>query len=331
MNSHLLYNPKATAPAIYIPAWLSQVPNHELNYSSKLVYGRLAQWANHSGKAHRSAKQLSEEIGMPTRTVESCLQELREQKLIGCYVPSDGGHNHFEFYHHEWMNRPISPKLCYLSAEASATAISAEATAISAEATAISAVHKIKEIKEIKNTKILSSATPRTKKYKASDYEKDDRFMRFYSAYPIHKKGAHAYKMWLRLNPDDDMLEMMMNDVQNRLTNDSQWLDGCIPHPGTYLNPECPGFKDDIVNRDKIKHEAKQAREAQQKEQAHLENEARIKAQDEQHKKTLDRERHEQHHIDADGKAFRKLKKNPELSSEASTSLKNLRNHVGLK
>jgi hypothetical protein len=113
---------------------------------------------------------------------------------------------------------------------------------------------------------ILSSTKDTQKKYKASDYEKDVRFMRFYNNYPIKKKGAHAYKMWLRLNPSDETLERMLNDIQTRLTQDSNWLDGYIPHPGTYLNPECPVYKDEIFNREKIKHEAKKAKDTQRQE-----------------------------------------------------------------
>lgn len=101
--SNKLYNPKAHAPALYIPSWLSQVSNKDLKYHCKLVYGRLAQWASHEGRAHGSAKQLSVELGMPERTVERSIQELRDKKLIGTFIPKDGGHNHFEFYDHEWM------------------------------------------------------------------------------------------------------------------------------------------------------------------------------------------------------------------------------------
>ena len=151
-NTPRLYNPKANAPAIYIPAWLSQISSKLLTATSKMVYGRLAQWATSSGKAHRSAKQLSEELGMPSRTVEQCLKELRDKKLIGSFVPRDGGHNHFEFYDHPWMHEEINKNLCYQSGFETPSAKSAVPSAKSAVPSAKSAVHKIKEIKEIKTT-----------------------------------------------------------------------------------------------------------------------------------------------------------------------------------
>lgn len=148
--SHVLYNPKATAPAVYIPAWLSQVPSSELSPNCKLVYGRLAQWATSSGKAHRSAKQLSEELGIPTRSIERAIGQLKECGLIGSFQELDGGHNHFEFYQHRWMNEPINKNLCYKSDNFSPSAKLAEPSATVAEPSAKLAEHKIKEIKRNK-------------------------------------------------------------------------------------------------------------------------------------------------------------------------------------
>jgi hypothetical protein len=154
--SHVLHNPKAHAPAVYIPSWLSQVPSNELTPACKLVYGRLAQWSTSEGKAHRSINQLKEELGIPARTIEDCLKKLREKKLIESFVEKDGGHNHFRFYDHPWMHEQINKNLCYKSDITSPPTDFAPPPAKSAVPPAKSAVHKIKEIKENKKTTTTS-------------------------------------------------------------------------------------------------------------------------------------------------------------------------------
>jgi len=197
-NTPKLYNPKANAPAVYIPAWLSQVPSKLLTSTSKMVYGRLAQWSTSSGKAHRSAKQLSEELGIPSRTVENCLKELREKKLIGSYVPRDGGHNHFEFYDHEWMYEEINKHLCYQSGFESPSAKSAVPSAKSA-------VHKIKEIKEIKTT---TTETPKTKQ----------------KTEPAQKQSSSSFESQvLELKPESDTRsdEVFLQHVNDHIQRNS--------------------------------------------------------------------------------------------------------------
>lgn len=108
-----LHNPKSHAPAVYIPCWLIQVPDSTLSYGAKMIYGRLLQCANGNelGVAFSSAKQLGEELGSNADSIEKYLKELRNAKLIGTYDPPDDGVNHFEFYHHPWMNSPLSEEL----------------------------------------------------------------------------------------------------------------------------------------------------------------------------------------------------------------------------
>lgn len=108
-----LHNPKSYAPAVYIPCWLIQIPHNELSYGAKLLYGRLAQWSNTSGKVFRSCPQLSKEMGMGERTIERFISELKNCKLIGTFQPQAGGLNHFEFYDHEWMYQELTSELGY--------------------------------------------------------------------------------------------------------------------------------------------------------------------------------------------------------------------------
>lgn len=113
MTSKKLHNPKSHSPAIYIPCWLSQVPNKLISHGAKLVYGRLSQWCNSTGQAYRSASQLAIELGMCVSSVEKYQKELRKCELIGTFQPQAGGVNHFEFYDHPWMYKSIHKNLTY--------------------------------------------------------------------------------------------------------------------------------------------------------------------------------------------------------------------------
>lgn len=108
-----LHNPKAHAPAVYIPCWLIQVPNKLLSHAAKMLYGRLAQWSNTKGKVYRSVPQLAKEIGTERRQVDRYIKELKDAGLIGTFHPQKGGVNHFEFYDHSWMYEPINEQLSY--------------------------------------------------------------------------------------------------------------------------------------------------------------------------------------------------------------------------
>jgi len=109
------HNPKAHAPAVYIPCWLIQIASSQLSHQAKLLYGRLAQWSSAKGTVHRSTNQLSQELGMQQRVIERGLKELREVKLIETYQTECGGINHYRFLEHDWMNEPINKNLEYNS------------------------------------------------------------------------------------------------------------------------------------------------------------------------------------------------------------------------
>jgi hypothetical protein len=69
----------------------------------------------------------------------------------------------------------------------------------------------------------------------SSDFEK------FWQRYPKKVKKKTAKDIWMRKKPD---LDTLLADIENRTSNDSQWQDGFIPHPTTYLNGE--RWNDDI-------------------------------------------------------------------------------------
>lgn len=68
--------------------------------------------------------------------------------------------------------------------------------------------------------------------------EKSHGFDTFWAAYPRHTGKQAAQKAFERLNPDDDLLNIMLSSI-SAWKNSDQWTkDGgqFIPHPATWLN-----------------------------------------------------------------------------------------------
>ena len=72
------------------------------------------------------------------------------------------------------------------------------------------------------------------------------RFESFWSSYPRHTAKQNALKAFAKLNPDDDLLSVMLQAIE-RQKKSSQWQGGeqFIPHPATWLNGK--RWEDDIV------------------------------------------------------------------------------------
>ena len=77
---------------------------------------------------------------------------------------------------------------------------------------------------------------PSQSKSKTKDYLDDERFIRFYKNYPRKQKPQDAYKAFLQLNPSDELLDRIVNDVLDRTYRHTQWQDKqYIPLPASYL------------------------------------------------------------------------------------------------
>jgi hypothetical protein len=314
-----LHNPKSHAPAVYIPSWLIQIPNHELSYMAKMVYGRLAQWANHSGKAHRSARQISEEIGMPYRTVQNAISELKLIGLLGTFQAVDGGHNHFEFYDHDLMYRQINKNLCYQEKSEPPYTQQVHPCTQQVHPCTQQVQHKIKEIKEIKEINNIPDSENQGKNKIIKDYQKDERFMRFYNAYPKKEDPRDAWKAFKSIIGDDDiLLEEIIADIELRKSKHSKWQDKqYIKYPAVYLR------KGEYLGE--IYNEAQENEEkaALKKE----ENEKRLADQEELSRKNAEYERTKQENYIKDGKAYRDASRK---AGERPDGLKNLRKQMGM-
>jgi hypothetical protein len=71
----------------------------------------------------------------------------------------------------------------------------------------------------------------------AKDYKDDELFMSFYNNYPRKEKPHIAYKAFIKLNPNEDFVQMLILDLMMRKENN--WKGRTkdkIPHPSSYLN-----------------------------------------------------------------------------------------------
>jgi len=299
------HNPKTHAPAVYIPCWLSQVPTRLLSNNAKVLYGRLSQWSNSTGDVYRSLPQLVEELGTPRETLKRHLKELKNAGLIGTYHPQAGGINHYAFYHHIWMDKPIHQNLSYESDPGSNVNLGR----VKCEPTPGSDVTHInkKEIKRNKkelNTLVDSPNT--TPSRKPSSYKKDERFMRFYSEYPRKEKPADAWKAFKAIKPDDSLLCDIVEDVKQRSLLHTQWRDKkYIPLPASYLRSAT--YEGEIYNEESDNKE--------QKALAAAEAALKMKAQEEASQKRADKEHADQEMKFSDARAGRAIGVNPKCGA----------------
>ncbi len=98
--------------------------------------------------------------------------------------------------------------------------------------------------KDIKNPYVDSSKSTRELAQKVGaliDQEKaykfDVLFMLFYNNYPNKQKPKVAYKAFLKLQPTEEFVNMLVSDIQARIENNWKGRDKSkIPFPATYLN-----------------------------------------------------------------------------------------------
>ena len=81
--------------------------------------------------------------------------------------------------------------------------------------------------------------------------KQQERFDRFWEAYPKKRSIGQAERAWVKINPDDKLLKEMLDSLE-RWKRSREWLrEGgqYIPHPSTWLNAK--GWEDELpVSRD---------------------------------------------------------------------------------
>jgi hypothetical protein len=172
----------------------------------------------------------------------------------------------------------------------------------------------LKPIGDSSNQPIKKVSSPKKK-----DHEKDERFQRFYSAYPKKQKPADAYKAFKSVIGDDDgLLDKVLGDISDRLTRHSQWRNKTyIPYPATYLRSY--DFESEIIDDNVAQQEVKKAVKEQ--------NDKRVAELEKLSEKERLREIEKLHEYNANGKAYRAITKAVGIPD----GLKQLKNSLGIK
>jgi hypothetical protein len=97
-------NPYRMFTGSWIPTWLLE--RRELSPGAKLVYARLARFAGKKGVAYPRQATLAAKVGLPMRTLQRYVFELREFRLI--FVRQGGGKGQgrparYFFLNHVWI------------------------------------------------------------------------------------------------------------------------------------------------------------------------------------------------------------------------------------
>ena len=86
-----------------------------------------------------------------------------------------------------------------------------------------------------KNKNILKESTPKSTKEKSA-LSTGRNFDKLWSVYPRHEGKQAALKAFEKIDPDDELLERMINAITVQKKS-AQWSDPqFIPHPATWLN-----------------------------------------------------------------------------------------------
>jgi hypothetical protein len=160
-------------------------------------------------------------------------------------------------------------------------------------------------------------------KLNAKDYEKDERFMRFYTAYPKHEQPRDAWKAFKSIVGNDDaLLEHILNDLQVRKEKHTQWKDKqYIKLPAGYLRTGA--FEGEIFN------ELEEQKQKQERDR--IENERRLAEQAALSQKRADEIRQNDISKQSDAKTYRQVIKDaPKNPTERPVGLQNLIRSVGL-
>lgn len=295
-----------------VPRRIREIPG--ITFAFMDVYEAIFQFSNKKLPCFLNNKSLAERAGVEIRQVQYALQFLekaREIKRINKglkrYLICVDRPIEIECTENIQECTPVHPEAMHSSAPPPCTPVHPE--------------YKEREYKEKDYISPISSKSGPKKDL--SKYKDDKRFMRFYEAYPKKQDPRDAYKAFISIVGDDeDLLERIIHDVEERKAKHSQWKDKqYIKYPAVYLRKA--EYEGEIIN-------ARADAEAKKKEQA-----AEARKKDEERtqasQKAFERELAEQRRLERDQLAGIKLKKQIAEKPGMIQGLKNLRNTVGLK
>ena len=112
--------------------------------------------------------------------------------------------------------------------------------------------HEQKETNENKTEQTESNSLTKTNtkidtKTKNQNKDIQTKFDQFWFAYPKHQAKPQALKAFIRLNPDDELMEQILKAIEIQKQSDQWTKDGgqFIPLPATWLNNK--RWEDDVL------------------------------------------------------------------------------------
>lgn len=112
--------------------------------------------------------------------------------------------------------------------------------------------HEQAETNENKTEQTESNSLTKTKtkidtKTKNQNKDMQTKFDQFWFAYPKHQAKPQALKAFIRLNPDDELMEQILKAIEIQKQSDQWTKDGgqFIPLPATWLNNK--RWEDDVL------------------------------------------------------------------------------------
>jgi hypothetical protein len=196
----------------------------ECSMSTRLFFVGTWNFADDNGNLTRSAKKLKMQI-FPADSVDC---EEMVQELIGAGVLVEYEADGEKFLHikgfakHQVINRPSKSSI-------------PEPPIVK------------KKAPKVDDSVKTHGAFTDGREGKGKEVNTYEAFASFWSVYPKKKNKGQAEKAFAKLNPDDDLLQTILNAVEGA-SHSADWLksDGqYIPHPATWLNAK--GWEDEGV------------------------------------------------------------------------------------
>lgn len=97
-------NPYKRFIGSFIPEWLEKIPSTEVSVGAKLIYARLCRYAGKNGDCHPGTDEIASATGIPKRSVERYMCELKNIKLIEVVRVGKKCSNRYFFLNHRWIS-----------------------------------------------------------------------------------------------------------------------------------------------------------------------------------------------------------------------------------
>ncbi len=218
MNISGYINPHGLFCGSMVPNWL--LSRKEVSNGAKLLYARLAQYANMGPEVYPKIETLSKEVGLCERQIRTYLDELEKHGLIEKQIRREQRlPNLYFFPFHLWMESGITGRIL-------------------PEGVAESCLSKRMSL----NKKEYKEKNPSSENLALEGIIPQSRFEEFWLLYPRKDCKCNANKAWEKITKKKfkyDVQQYILDSVKNQLTSPNHLgKKDFLPHAATWLNQE---------------------------------------------------------------------------------------------